>query len=595
MLEMLNYPFDNNILVKKKKLKKLLLKKSKFLEKNIAILGGSTTSEVRNILELFLLKNGIKPNFYESEYNKFYEDALFGSDALEAFKPDVIYIHTSNVNVIKYPEISHTRQDIDTLLENECNRFEQVWSGLQKYSCAIIQNNFELPLERNLGNLDFYNEHGKVNFIHRLNQKFSVSAEKIKNLYINDINYQSSLLGLEKWYSREYWYGYKYALSFDAIPLVAHNVAQIINAIFGQSKKCLVLDLDNTCWGGVIGDDGLNGIQIGTETAIAEAYSAFQQYAKDLKSRGITLAVSSKNDHANAEEGFLHPDSVLKYKDFTAFKANWEPKFSNILDIAKEINIGIDSLVFVDDNPAEREIVSMQVPMICVPNVGSNISEYICHIDKNGYFETVSLLVDDANRNKYYEDNKTRADEEAKFQDYGSFLDSLNMRAEISTFIPIYMDRITQLINKTNQFNLTTKRYTFGEVEGAANSENYITLYGKLEDKFGDNGLIAIIIAEIKEQMCHIDLWLMSCRVLKRDMEQAMLDALVEECLAKGIYTIRGYYYKSAKNAMVSKLYEKFGFTLLEQSGDDTVWELKISAAYKEQNKHIKRERGLDE
>lgn len=588
MIEMLSYPFSENILVKKKKIKKLLLEKNDFLEKNVAILGGSTTAEVKNILELFLLKNGIKPNFYESEYNKFYEDALFGNEELENFKPDIIYVHTSNVNITKYPEMSHSTDDINTLYKNECLKFEQVWSALQKYNCAIIQNNFELPLERNLGNLDFYNEHGKVNFIHRLNQSLASSAEKIKNLYINDINYQSSLLGLEKWHSREYWYSYKYAMSFDAIPLLTHNLAQIINAIFGQSKKCLVLDLDNTCWGGVIGDDGLNRIEIGSETAVAEAFSAFQSYAKSLKERGVTLAVSSKNDHANAESGFSHPDTVLAYDDFTAFKANWDPKYMNIQNIAKEINIGMDALVFVDDNPAEREIVFMQVPMVCVPNVGSNISEFICHVDKNGYFESVSLLEDDANRNKYYEDNKIRANEEARFQNYGEFLHSLKMSAEIYSFESIYMDRITQLINKTNQFNLTTKRYTFGEVEAAVKNDNFITLYGKLSDKFGDNGLIAITIAEVKDQICHIDLWLMSCRVLKRDMEYAMLDALVVECLKKGVSTIKGYYLPSVKNAMVQNLYELFGFTKLSESDNETVWELNLSG-YQEKNKYIKR------
>jgi len=465
-----------------------------------------------------------------------------------------------------------------------------VWLSLKKYNCSIIQNNFELPFERSLGNFDFYNVHGKVNFIHRLNQSFALSANDIKNLYINDIHYQSSLIGLEKWYNKEYWYGYKYALSFEAIPLLSHNIAQIINAIFGQSKKCLVLDLDNTCWGGVIGDDGLSGIQIGTETALAEAYTAFQSYTKGLKSRGITLAVSSKNEHSNAEEGFAHPDSILRVEDFTAFKANWEPKFSNIINISKEINIGIDSLVFIDDNPAEREIVSVQVPMVSVPDIGDNISEYTCHIDKNGYFETISLLKDDANRNQYYMDNKVRLDEETKFKDYESFLTSLEMKAVIDSFPPIYMDRITQLINKTNQFNLTTKRYTFAEVEERVNNQNYITLYGKLEDKFGDNGLIAISIAKVIESICHIELWLMSCRVLKRNMEHAMLDALVEECLKRNVSCIRGYYYKSAKNSMVASLYESFGFTCIKRSDEASIWELRINN-YKEQNKHIKREK----
>lgn len=584
----LNYPYHETLLTKKKSIKKELLKKDGHLIKNIAILGGSTSSEVKNILELYLLKNGIEASFYESEYNKYYEDAVFENPELEAFNPDIIYIHTTQLNIMHAPHTANTIEEIDQLFEKEFSRYTSIWKGLEKYNCAIIQNNFDLPTERNLGNLDFYDPHGKIHFINRLNQAFSESAYKMKNLYINDINYLSASVGLDTWFNRSYWYGFKYAVSYDAIPLLAHNISNIINAIYGKTKKCLVLDLDNTCWGGVIGDDGLDNIQIGTETAIAEAYTAFQQYAKDLKDRGITLAVCSKNDFANAKEGFTHPDSILKFEDFTSFKANWDPKYQNVIDIAKEINIGIDSLVFIDDNPAERDIVSSQVPHVSVPDVGDDITRYIDYIDKSGYFEPIALLEDDTQRNKYYEDNKKRLEEETQYQTYDDFLLSLNMHAEIKPFTPVYLDRITQLTNKTNQFNLTTKRYTFAEIENMSNSENYITLYGKLSDKFGDNGLISIVIGEIKNSTeCHIDLWLMSCRVLKRGMEEAMLDALVQEAQKSNIKTIVGYYFESKKNSMVLDMYEKFGFTKIGQDNQDTVWSLDIQN-YEIKQKNIK-------
>ena len=583
----LEYPYHETLLTKKKSIKKELLKKDSSLTKNIAILGGSTTSELKNILELYLLKNGIAASFYESEYNKYYEDALFENPELEAFNPDVIYIHTTQLNIINTPHIADKVEDIDKLFNKELNRYTTIWKSLEKYNCAIIQNNFDLPHERTLGNLDCYDPHGKINFINRLNHAFATEAYKNKNLFINDINYLSASIGLDKWFNKNYWYGFKYAVSYDAIPLLAHNIANIINAIYGKTKKCLVLDLDNTCWGGVIGDDGLDGIKIGTETAIAEAYTAFQQYAKGLKDRGITLAVCSKNDFANAKEGFSHPDSILKFDDFTSFKANWDPKFQNVIDIAKEINIGIDSLVFIDDNPVERDIVSSQVSQVSVPDIGDDITEYIAYIDKSGYFEPIALLEDDTQRNKYYEDNKKRLVEEAQYQTYDDFLLSLDMSAEIKTFSPVYLDRITQLTNKTNQFNLTTKRYTFSEIENMSSSENFITLYGKLSDKFGDNGLISIVIGEIKENECHIDLWLMSCRVLKRGMEEAMLDTLVIEAKKSDIKTIIGYYYKSAKNSMVLDMYSKFGFKLKEQNNDDTIWELNIES-YQNKQKNIK-------
>lgn len=584
---MLKYQLDSDFILRKNKsIKRKLLLKNNLIEKNIAILGGSTTSQIKNILELFLLDNGIKPNFYESEYNKYYEDALFGNEGLEEFNPDIVYIHTTNKNIIRYSDFKDSEDEIITLLENEIQRYKSIWNSLSRFDCAIIQNNFDYTVDRSLGNLDCYDKHGKTYFINQLNNEFSKIARENKNLYINDINYLSSYIGLRNWFDKSLWHQTKYAISMGSIPELAFNLSKIINAIFGKTKKCLVLDLDNTCWGGVIGDDGLNGIHIGTETAIGESYISFQKYTKELKQRGIILAVCSKNDFENAKEGFEHPQSVLKFEDFASFKANWDPKHENIMDIAKEINIGFDSLVFIDDNPVERDIVSSQIPNVVVPNVGDDVIHFIDHIDRNGYFEPVSLLVDDINRNKYYEDNKKRVKERFTFESYSEYLVSLEMTADIKSFSSIYLDRITQLTNKTNQFNLTTKRYTVAEIASVTYDDKYIKLNGNLMDKYGDNGLIAITIGAIKGHQCHIDLWLMSCRVLKRDMEFAMLDELVRQCKEKGIYEIIGYYYKSAKNNMVSGLYKEFGFTLNSTDNQDTVWVLDISD-YKNKNKCI--------
>ncbi len=582
----LEHPLDvKQILRKKKSLKKELLNNKNLINKKIAILGGSSTSEIRNILELFLLENGIEPSFYESEYNKFYEDALFGEE-LSNFNPDIIYIHTTNVNIINYPKLEDAKDKVDELLKSELEKFKSIWGALSKYDCAIIQNNFDLPLYRSLGNLDGYDIHGKTNFINKLNLEFVKQAEDISNLYINDINYLSSYIGLQKWLDLSLWYRAKYAVSMSAIPELAFNISKIINSITGGTKKCLVLDLDNTCWGGVIGDDGLNGINIGTETAISEAYYSFQQYIKELKDRGVALAVCSKNDFENAKEGFDHPDSVLKFDDFTSFKANWTDKSQNILDIAKEINIDLSSLVFIDDNPAERDIVSSQTPSVSVPNIGSDIADFIKYIDRNGYFEPITLSDDDINRSKYYKENKRRLTEQVTFKSYHDFLISLNMTAEIKNFSSIYLDRIAQLTNKTNQFNLTTQRYTVGEIEKISSSDEYVKIYGKLEDKHGDNGLIAITIGRLDGNYCHVDLWLMSCRVLKRDIEFAMLDELVRRCLKCNVVEIIGYYYKSPKNNMVSDLYERFGFTLEEKNEGDTIWKLNIEN-YNNKNKFI--------
>jgi len=583
----LKYPLDiDNILRKKKLIKRELLNKRDLKEKNIAILGGSTTAEVTNILELFLLDSGIKPNFYESEYNKFYEDALFENEVLDKFNPEIIYIHTSIKNIIEFPELNDVEDKISSLLDIEIDRYKSIWSSLSKYNCPIIQNNFEYPVNRSLGNLDSYDIHGKTYFINQLNEKFSQEAKFTKQLYISDINYLSSYLGLKNWFDKSLWYQAKYALSMSSIPELTFNISKIINSILGVSKKCLVVDLDNTCWGGVIGDDGLKAISIGLDNAISESYTSFQKYLKELKQRGVILAVCSKNDLKNAKEGFTHPDSVLRFEDFAAFKSNWDPKHLNIINIATEINIGVDSLVFIDDNPVERDLVSSQIAGVIVPNVGDDVIDFIDHIDRNGYFEPISLLVDDIKRNKYYEDNKKRTKEQSVFKSYDDFLISLKMTAQIETFSSIYLDRITQLTNKTNQFNLTTKRYMASEIENIAISDDYIKIYGKLKDKYGDNGLISVIIGSIKADKCHIDLWLMSCRVLKRDMEFAMLDELVRQSKEKGLKEIMGYYYQSEKNNMVSDLYQKFGFTLKDTNGSNTNWSLNTSD-YESKNKLI--------
>ncbi|MDC1253004.1 HAD-IIIC family phosphatase, partial [Amylibacter sp.] len=518
--------------------------------------------------------------------NKYYEDALFGNEKLTKFNPDVFYIHTTNKNIVRFPDIQDNEDDIKLLLDDEITKYRSIWNSLAQYNCAIIQNNFDHLTERSLGNLDCYDIHGKTYFLNQLNNKFSEEAREIKNLYINDINYLSAYIGLKNWFDKSLWYQAKYAVNLESIPELSFNISKIINAIFGLTKKCLVLDLDNTCWGGVIGDDGLDGIFIGTETAISEAHTEFQKYAKELKMRGIALAVCSKNDFNNAKSGFEHPDSILDFNDFTSFKANWSPKHENILTIANEINIGSDSLVFIDDNPAERDIVSSQVPSVSVPNVGSDVIHFVDHIDRNGYFEPISLLTDDINRNNYYKENKKRLKEEAIYNSYDEFLISLKMQADIKSFSSLYLERITQLTNKTNQFNLTTKRYTSGEIKGIASSKEFIKIYGKLTDKYGDNGLIAIVVGNIKHNQCHIDLWLMSCRVLKRKMEFAMLDEVVRLCKEKNISEIIGYYNKSTKNYMVSDLYEIFGFSLVSNISENTIWKLDISN-YENKNKYI--------
>lgn len=589
-MDILNYPFDSSYILKKKRSikKELLASGGSFIKKKIAVLGGSTTNEIVNILELFLLNQGIEPEFYQSEYAQYWQDAVFGNDELNSFSPDLVYIHTTSRNLTDYVfNMSASEDEISAMLNSQFRHFEEVWTAVKnRFGCPVIQNNFEMPFYRILGNREASDIHGKINFISRLNEKFCQYARGNDNFYINDINYISACYGLEKWHDTSAWYMYKYAMNTQAIPEFAFNISNIIKSVFGKNKKMLVMDLDNTLWGGVVGDSGQQGIEIGHETGIAEGYTEFQHYIKDHKQLGILLSVNSKNDYENAVDGLNHPDTVLTPDDFVVIKANWNNKDKNIEEISEEISILPDSFVFVDDNPAERHIVSEQIPGIAVPSVNS-VEEYIKVIDRNGYFELTAYTSDDIKRNEMYRANLQRANTEKKFADYGEYLLSLEMAAFIDRFDEVSLARITQLTNKSNQFNLTTRRYTQSEMEAVFSDENYIKIYGRLADKFGDNGIVSVVIGRTEGTSLHIDLWLMSCRVLKREMEYAMLDRLVDICRKKGISEIHGYYYKTAKNSMVKNLYSDFGFTKTnEDENENSAFVLDISG-YTNKNKSI--------
>lgn len=588
----LQYPFDSDYILKKRKaIKRELLSNvnAAFTDVKIAVLGGSTTYDIVSILELFLLDYGIRPEFYQSEYGMYWHDAMFDNEALDNFKPDVIYIHTSNRNVIHYPDIQDNADSIEELLKSQYEHFEAMWSNLdRKYNCPIIQNNFEMPIFRILGNKDVSDIHGRINFLNRLNSQLYDYANTHSNFYINDINYLSASYGLEKYSEPTNWYMYKYCLSVEAIPAFSFNLANIVKSLYGKNKKALVLDLDNTLWGGVVGDDGIEGIEIGNETQMGQVYLEFQSYIKAHKNLGIVLCVNSKNEHEAAIAGLEHPEGALRSKDFICIKANWNSKDKNIREIAQELNIGLDSIVFIDDNPAERDIVMTQVPDVAVPHI-NKVEDFIRVIDRSGFFEITSLSADDLMRSEMYERNRQRNDHSNAFENYQDYLISLKMTAVIKEFESLYIQRITQLTNKSNQFNLTTKRYTQSEMEAIAIDSTFIKLYGKLVDKFGDNGIVSVVIGKKEGKVLHIDLWLMSCRVLKRDFEYAMLDRLVEVANRNSVEVIKGYYYQTAKNGMVKDFYAMMGFAKIEQNDNDSVWEL-VTKDYVNRNNVISME-----
>lgn len=543
------------------------------------------------MLELFLLAHGIQPTFYESGYNRYSEDILFENQNLFNFKPDLVLIHTTWHNVSQFPDLMETEGEVEQRLRREVARFESLWEKINsELGAVIIQNNFDLPRLRPLGNLEAFEPSGRVNFLMRLNSEFATYARKHSRFLINDILYLSAQVGLDAWHGHTYWYNFHMAVSPMATVALAKNVAALVKSVYGRSKKCLVVDLDNTLWGGVVGDDGVQNLILGRDHPVGEAFLDFQQYLKGLRQRGVILAVCSKNDIENAKEGFSHPDSILKLDDFGVFKANWKPKPTNIREIAAELNIGLDSIVFIDDNPAERALVAEQLPEVATPDVGSNVARYAEILESEHYFEVHKVLQDDLDRSAYYNANTRRSAYQVGFADYGEFLTSLEMSAEIAPFSSVYLERITQLINKTNQFNLTTKRYTSGEIEAVASDLSYVTLYGRLADRFGDNGLVSVLIGRVVAEAVELDIWLMSCRVLSREMELAMFDTLVEQCQARGICRIVGVYIPSKKNSMVAGHYRSLGFTAIEGSSESRqLWVYKVPESYAPKTRYVRR------
>jgi FkbH-like protein len=583
-----------DVLSKRKSLLRQLRQRAGLQPLRIAILGGSTTADVRDMLEIFLLAGGIAPDFYESGYNQYYEDVMFHNPDLFAFRPDIVVVHTTQQNITCLPALLDSEADVERTVRAEMDRCEGYWAAIESgLGALVIQNNFDFPRLRVLGNLDTSAFYGRRHHVLRLNLEFARYAQTHPRFLVNDILSLSAEIGMKDWSDPSYWYQYHMAVSPVGAAAIGKQIANLISAIYGRSKKCLVLDLDNTLWGGVVGDDGVKGLVLGRDHPAGEAYLNFQEYVKNLGRRGVLLAVCSKNDEENAKAGFSHPDSILSLADFSGFKANWRPKPHNIRELAIELNIGLDSMVFLDDNPAERALVSASLPEVAVPNAGSDVECYAEILENGGYFEPIRIVKEDLDRGTYYGANRQRQEVESSFADYDAFLLSLEMTAEILPFQPVYLERIAQLVNKTNQFNLTTRRYTFAQIEAISRDTSAIGLSGRLTDRFGDNGLVSVVIGTVHGGMLQLDAWLMSCRVLKRGMELAMFDALVEECRIRDIREIQGTYIPSKKNAMVAGLYRDLGFEeVLPGSSGQTSWRYQIPSIYQPKAYSIRRTPG---
>lgn len=410
-----------------------------------------------------------------------------------------------------------------------------------------------------------------------------VELSEYSNCYLFDLASLAETIGLERWHNVAQWNAYKLPFDAEFGSIYSEWLCRILGAIRGKSYKCLVLDLDNTLWGGAIGDDGVEGIVLGEGSGRGEAHLAVQKYALALKNRGILLAVASKNDLETALSAFrTHPEMVLQEEDISAFEANWLDKSGNLEVIANVLNIGLDSLVFLDDNPAERSQVRNRLPMVAVPEIPNDPTEYQQLLNAAGYFEAVSFSDEDRLRVAAIQADGSRDKIKRASVSVGDYLISLEMELHISHFDKAGRKRITQLINKTNQFNLTTKRYSEAQVEAFEDDPAVYTLQARLRDKFGDLGMISVVICkELPHQanVWEIDTWLMSCRVLGRNVESALLYKIVDDAKKRGVQKLLGRYVPTAKNSMVTQHFKTLGFELIEGKPDgSSLWELDIKS-----------------
>ena len=543
----------------------------------LAVLGSFTTKQLVALIELHLFAAGIDVQIYEGDYGIFRQEILDINSQLYNFAPRIILLATSWRDLARRPSLNSDRANTEKTIKAELADWSTLWESMNhRLGCQVIQNNFVQPPWRTFANHEMRQLGSLGRYIANINLSLADTAPPF--VTIHDVDYLCATWGRRHWDDARFVHQAKMPCAPEYLVDYAHSLASIIVAQLGLAKKCLVLDLDNTLWGGVVGDDGLGGIRLGQGDPEGEAYLAFQLYVKSLKDRGVILAVCSKNNEETAREAFeRHPEMVLKLEDISCFIANWDDKAKNLRLVAERLNIGQNSLVFVDDNPAERAIVRQLVPDVAVPEMPEDITEYIQTVEQHRYFQVLSIGAEDFHRTDYYRADALRRRVEATSGKLDDYLRSLEMVARIIPIESTSLERSVQLINRSNQFNLTTRRRSAAEVLALLKDEAWITLTVSLTDRFGDNGLISVVLAHVCEDKLEIDTWLMSCRVLKRGVESILLNVLCRLASQRQLKAIHGEYIPTPKNGLVRQHYADLGFTQ-NGHGDNgqTFWQLKL-------------------
>ena len=554
--------------------KKTKLKKLKKIK--LGIVSSSTTDFFKSSLVVTGIRYGIKLDVYQSDYNQISQIAFNNDGPFKNIKLDFILVYIDSKSIDSFIDVSNQKSPKKNI-DNFLNYINSVIVNLNKKTSAeIILANFAQINNLIFGSFEKKIPNSKVWLIDKINTKLNLIPYNF--LHILDINILSSAIGLDNWHDQKLWLMAKIPFDLNCMPIFSEYVMRIVGNKLGKSKRCLICDLDNTLWGGVIGDDGLDGIRIGNGDPVSESYLDLQKTIYEIRNRGVALAICSKNNEKNTLLPFKkHPEMILKEKHFAIIQANWTDKASNIKHISKSLSLGLESMVFLDDNPVERAQVRQELPEVAVPELPNDPSLYVKTLLSAGYFEAISFSEEDKKRAKSYEDNSKRLKLLKSSSNMNKFLKDLKMNITFKSFDKLGRARITQLINKSNQFNLTTKRYSENKIENLEKDKNFFTRQIRLEDKYGDNGMICVVICEKQKQNWIIDTWLMSCRVLGRKVESATLDNLIYSAKKYNIKEIIGKYIPSNRNSLVKNHYKDLGFRLKSKKSNIELWSIKTN------------------
>lgn len=555
-----------------------------------ALLGDCATQLLATAIRGYALEMNLPLRVFEADYDQIDAQLMDTGSEFYAFAPETVLLYRCTEKL--YERFVRTPLDARAAFaETEIEKIRAEWARVQHGTKADILFFAFLPMDDGVFGSYALREGSAFPYqLLKLNYLLAEAAREAGNVRLIDLEPIRAHMGYDAFHDPKLYAIAKMPISTQALPAVASRVVDAILARKGRFHKCAIVDLDNTLWGGVIGDDGLEGIQIG-ELGQGHAFTEFQTWLKELKNRGVMLAVCSKNDEANAKEPFLrHPEMVLKLGDFSAFVANWEDKASNIRRIQKELNIGLDSMVFFDDNPFERNLVRTMLPEVEVPELPEDPAEYTAFARMQNLFDTNSYSDEDRVRTERYLAEKSRTELSAGIDNYDDYLKALGMKAVCAPFDAFHIPRIAQLTQRSNQFNLRTVRYSEQEIEEIAANPRYVTRYYTLRDRFGEHGLIAVVILEKRENELFVNEWLMSCRVLKRGMEQFIADSILRAAREAGVARVVGEYIPTPKNAMVKDLYASMGFRPL----GDGLYEARVDD-YRNHQTFITEEKPNDE